>query len=288
VRPGRRWHFDGGIQVTGTHSEKEDFPWMIAVVDHPVRKDSPAYVHSRALMHRLVASSDDWILSGDDYQDHHGGSVWVKDQQGWLCLQLPLGIEWSAQFCADPAKVDKLRQYAQRVVDGFPDTLPGYEAFGYHAGPDLLSTPITDPDGVAAWTDSIFNASLPLPADAHTGVLPRGAGYHHYPKPIVDIDHFRFGDFQLFVTDPDGLPAVVVPVSPRGSGDGRVRLLAAHVASRYIRRLAPQAGPAPDQADTGGAAGLAAAPPRPEDTSDQSDVLPADDPLAQSAFADQR
>jgi hypothetical protein len=274
--------------MTGTHSVKEDFPWMIAVIDHPARKDSAAYVHSRALMKKLVATSDDWVLSGDDYQDHHGGSVWVKDQQGWLCLQLPLGIEWSAQFCADPAKVDKLRQYAQRVVGGFPATLPGYEALGYHDGPKLLATPVTDATGVAAWTDSIFNASLPLPAGAHTGVLPHGAGYHHYPKPIVDIEHFRFDDFSLFVTDPDGLPAVVVPVSPRGSGDGRVRLLAAHVASRYIRRLSPGAGPAADQADSGGAAGLGAAAALPGNAGRQSDVLPADDPLARKAFAAQQ
>ena len=138
--------------------------------------------------------------------DHHGGSVWVKDAAGWLCLQLPLGIEWSSQFCADPAKVDRLRQYAGRVVAAFPQTLPGYESFGYHDAEGLLSTPITDANGVAAWTDSIFNASYPLPADAHTGMLPQGAEYHHYPKPIVDIDHFRFSDFKLFVTDSAGLP----------------------------------------------------------------------------------
>jgi Family of unknown function (DUF6424) len=162
-------------------------------------------------------------LSGDQYQDHHGGSVWVKDSAGWLCLQLPLGIG-DRCLSADPA---------------------GYESFGYHDAEGLLSTPITDANGVAAWTDSIFNASYPLPADTHTGMLPQAAGYHHYPKPIVDIDHFRFSDFKLFVTDSAGLPAVVVPVSPRGSGDGRVRLLAAHVDSAYFRKLASPPAPAP-------------------------------------------
>ena len=121
--------------------------------------------------------------------------------------------------------MDRLRQYAGRVVAAFPQTLPGYESFGYHDAESLLTTPITDANGIAAWTDSIFNASYPLPADTHTGMLPQAAGYHHYPKPIVDIDHFRFSDFKLFVTDSAGLPAVVVPVSPRGSGDGRVRLM---------------------------------------------------------------
>jgi hypothetical protein len=134
---------------------------VIAVVDHPQRTDSPAYTRSRALMQSLIATAKDWVLSGDQYQDHHGGSVWVKDPAGWLCLQLPLGIEWSSQFCADPAKVDLLRQYAGRVVAAFPQTLPGYESFGYHDGESLLSTPITDANGFAAWTDSIFNASYP-------------------------------------------------------------------------------------------------------------------------------
>jgi hypothetical protein len=274
--------------MTNTHPEKEDFPWLIAVVDHPQRADSPAYTRSRALMRSLVATATDWILRGDQYQDHHGGSVWVKDQEGWLCIQLPLGIEWSSQFCADPAKVDLLRRYARRVVAAFPETLPGYESFGYHEGEGLLDTPITDAAGVSAWTDSAFNASYPLPADTHTGTLPQAAGYHHYPKPIVDIDHFRFNDFKLFVTDPAGLPAVVVPVSPRGSGDGRVRLLAAHVDSEYFRRLAGP--PAPAGGPPGeGAQMRSAAPPKPGQATDgeQSDVLHPDDPLAQQAFAEQ-
>ena len=271
--------------MSSTHTEKEDCPWLIAVVDHPQRTDSPAYTRSRALMNSLVATTTDWVLSADAYQDHHGGSVWVKDQQGWLCVQLPLGIEWSAQFCADPAKVDLLRRYAQRVVAAFPGTLPGYESFGYQGGENLLNTPITDPAGVAAWTDSAFNASYPLPAGTHTGMLPQGAGYHHYPKPIVDIDHFRFSDFQLFVTDSAGRPAVVVPVSPRGSGDGRVRLLAAHADSEYFRRLAgPHAhGPAPSGPGTQAAAPAAG----PAAAGGPPDVLAADDPLARQAFAAQ-
>jgi Family of unknown function (DUF6424) len=264
--------------MTNTHPEKEDCPWVIAVVDHPPRTDSPAYTRSRALMRNLVGTTTDWVLSGDQYQDHHGGSVWVKDQQGWLCVQLPLGIEWSAQFCADPARADQLRQYASRVVAAFPGTLPGYESFGYHDGESLLNTPITDANGVAAWTDSIFNASYPLPAATHTGMLPQAAGYHHYPKPIVDIDHFRYSDFKLFVTDSAGLPAVVVPVSPRGSGDGRVRLLAAHVDSEYFRKL----GSPPVQAES-----VAEPQARQPGAAAQPDVLPADDPLAQQAFAAQ-
>lgn len=263
-----------------THPEHEDFPWMIAVVDHPARSDSPGYRRSRDLMQKLVATTPDWVLPGPSYQDHHGGAVWVKDHSGWLCLQLPLGIEWSAQFCADPAKVDRLRGYARRLVTAFSDTLPGYEALGYHDGSELLTTPITTADQVAAWTDSIFNASLALPAAVHTGVLPTAAGYHHYPKPIVDIDHFRYDDFKLFVTDQAGLPAAVIPVSPRGSGDWHVRVIAAHPQSSYATRLAP--------ADRATASADHAQTLLPEGQNPTgSDILGKDDYLTQQAYAAQ-
>jgi hypothetical protein len=277
--------------MAGVHHEHEDDPWTIDVVDHPPRKDSPEYVASRTLMHKIIAQVDDWVLGPAPYQDHHGGSVWVKDDEGWLFTQLPLGIEWSAQFCADPAKVDKLRVHAARIVKAFPETLPAYAALGYSKGAQLLSTVITTADDVARWTDSIFNASMPVPASVHTGKLPKGAGYHHYPKPIVDIDHFRRDDFTLFVTDQKGLPAVVVPVSADPS-DKRVWLLGANHDSAYAGLLASAphthahasiTGPAPD-----GAFEPHAAPGQPtfkEEPIDHPALLPATDFLAQQAFA---
>jgi hypothetical protein len=267
--------------MTGTHPEHEDFPWTIAVVDHPARTDSPGYRASRTLMNKLAAAMPDWTFGSGPFEDHHGGGIWVKDTAGWLCLTLPLGIEWSAQFCADPAKVDRLRQLTARVVAAFPATLPGYVQAGYSRGEELLTTTITTADRVAAWTDSIFNASLPLPVGTHTGVMPTGAGYHHYPKPIVDINHFRYDDFQPFVTDPAGQPAVVVPVSPRGSGDGRVLLLAAQPGSPYADRLLHGATAAPQPTPTELAADATRKATSP-------DVLAEDDPLTQQAFAQQR
>ncbi|MYT31403.1 hypothetical protein GTY73_21855 [Streptomyces sp. SID8354] len=245
------------------------------MADHPQRTDSPRYKASRTLMHKLVDTTGDWTFSPGPYQDHHGGGVWVKDHNGWMCLFLPLGIEWSAQFCADPAKVDQVRQFAARVVAAFPDTLPGYASFDYHDGEELLNTPIQSAEQVANWTDSIFNASVPLPAGTHSGVLPTAAGYHHYPKPIVDIDYFRFDDFNLFVEDGNGLSVAVVPVAPRGSGDGRVRVLAAHPDSPYAKRLVtPSGGHRPEM--TGETEGPA--------VKADGAVLPAGDALAQQAF----
>ena len=202
--------------MTGTHPEHQDFPWTIAVVDHPPRKDTPAFGRSRRLMIKLVGTLPDWVLAGEAYEDHHGGAIWVH------------------------------------------------------------------------WTDSIFNASLPLPQAAQIGVLPAGAGYHHYPKPIVDIDHFRFDDFRLFVTDSEGFPAVVVPVAPRRSGDGRVRLIAAYPGSRYVRRLVEadvvrHAEAGQEMVASGGARGTGTA----LLTDEAPDVLPDSDPLAREAFARQ-
>lgn len=249
----------------GTHTQSEDFPWTIAIVDHPPRTDSPGYRASRALMNKLVATVSDWTYGARPFEDHHGGGLWVRDADGWLCVTSLLGIEWSAIFCADPTKVDRIRRHAARIVAAFPATLPGYAELGYPRAESVLTTPLTSQEQVQEWADSIFNASLPLPHPVHSGTLPDGAGYHHYPKPIVDIDHFRRDDFQLFVQDPDGHSAAVVPVAPRGSGDGRVRLLAVHPGSAYSQRLLhPASARAVAEQDPA--------------------VLPADDPLAEQAF----
>ncbi len=188
--------------------------------------------------------------------------------------------------CADPAKVDLLRQNAKRLYDLLaPEIKQELDPNG------LLDTPIQDAAGVAKWTDSIFNAGVPLQPSFHTGVLPQGgaqsaqasaqatgdsqdaldpiqvtdgsesaqastpaasqpsaasqppaagqppaaagasgpgqepAGVHHYPTPIVDIQLFKYDDFQLWVTDAQGNPAAVAPVSPRGSGNASVHVL---------------------------------------------------------------
>jgi hypothetical protein len=188
-------------------------------------------------MIKLVELSQPWFLGDAPYQDHHGGGVWVKDEGGWFLITGPAGIEWSAQFCADPAKVDLLRQHVGRIVAGFPETIPGYEGLGYHEAARILGERITDATRIANWTDGIFNASVPMPAALHTGTLPALAGYHHYPKPIVDIQLFKHDDFNLFVTDREGHRIAVTPVAQRGSGDGRVAVVWAPEGSVSRRRL---------------------------------------------------
>jgi hypothetical protein len=173
--------------------------------------------------------------------------------------------------CADPAKVDLLRQNAKRLYDLVAP------AIKQQLDPNgVLDTPITDAAGVATWTDSIFNAGLPLQASFHIGVLQTAngqpqspaatdlaqdpsatgqaqsppatgqgqnpaadqepAGVHHYPTPVVDIQLFKYDDFQLWVTDDQGNPAAVAPVAARGSGDARVHVLYATPGSKLAQQ----------------------------------------------------
>lgn len=174
--------------------------------------------------------------------------------------------------CADPAKVDLLRQNAKRLYDLVaPQVKQQLDPGG------LLDTPIKDAVGVAKWTDSIFNAGVPLHPSFHTGMLPAGAppaasatgtapaagatstagtqaapaagaqappaatnaqpaGVHHYPTPIVDIQLFKYDDFQLWVTDQQGNPAAVAPVDKRGSGNASVHVLYATPGSQLAQQ----------------------------------------------------
>jgi Family of unknown function (DUF6424) len=216
------------LALQGQHTEGEQDPWTINIPDHAQRKDSPDFVAAKNLAHKILATLG---LDGQFYgtaviQMHHGGSMWLFDNSGWFMVQNQAGIEWSAQFCADPKKVDQLRLNAKRLYGGFPATLPEMARLGYGGGDAILNTPITDDKGVARWVDSIFNSCVPLPAARHIGVLPTGDGRHHYPTPITDIDLVKFDDFVLWVTDPaSGQQAAVVPVAARGANVNETRLL---------------------------------------------------------------
>ena len=226
------------------HAETETHGWGINVPNHPTRADSPEYVAARNQMNQIAGQAAGLIYGQGPYQDHHGGALWLKDNQGWFLVRNQAGIEWSAQFCADPAKVDLLRQNAQRLYNLIsPEVKQEIDPHG------LLDTPITDAAGVAQWTDSIFNAGVPLHPTFHTGVLPGGgaqsppapasaqpAGVHHYPTPIADIQLFKYDDFQLWVTDGQGNPAAVAPVDNRGSGNASVHVLYATPGSQLAQQ----------------------------------------------------
>ena len=233
------------------HTQREDHPWEIDIPDHAPRKDSPTYAASRALVNKLVSEVKDFFLGTDaPRQDHHGGGLWVMDDEGWFTIKNLAGMEWSQQFCADPKKVDKLRQFAARIYKAFPKSVPTMQKMMGSGGYELqrvLDTPITDSAGVAGWCDSIFNASVPLPARRHTGVLePTGkanplptleGGVHHYPTPITDIQLFKRDDFQLWVADNEGQLAAVVPSHPPESKQREVTVAYATPGSKLHQEL---------------------------------------------------
>lgn len=262
------------------HSESESHAWDINVANHPARADSPEYVAARAKMNEIAGHATGLIYGQGPFQDHHGGALWLQDGQGWFIVRNQAGIEWSAQFCAEPAKVDLLRQNAKRLYDLVPSAIKQQLDPG-----GLLETPITDAAGVARWTDSIFNAGVPLHPSFHTGVLPAGAapsppaagagnapaaaspelaGVHHYPTPIVDIQLFKYDDFQLWVTDQQGNPAAVAPVDKRGSGNASVHVLYATPGSQLAQQK--------QEADRAGT----------------PLILPPDHPISQQAYQNQQ
>jgi Family of unknown function (DUF6424) len=245
----------------GTHTEREDHPWEISIPDHPRRSDSPEYVQSRRKMNEIAReafnSADSLLYGGPAYQDHHGAGHWLKDDAGWFLVRGLAGLEWSGQFAAEPAKVDALRVNAKRLYAAFPGAV---EALGIR---ELLDTPITDHEGVARWTDSICNASVPLSAGMHTGIPGPDGGVHHFPAPVTELQFTKRDDFNLWVTDEEGNPAAVAPMSHRGSGDARVHVIYSHPGSKLHEehRRHREAG--------------------------TLHVLEADHPLAQQAFARQ-
>jgi uncharacterized protein DUF6424 len=216
----------GTGSVTGVHRLREDHPFAIYYADHEPRKNSDLYKRSRPLLIKIAKTTTQggdgvgWYY-GDpdpDWEDHHGGGLWAYGSKGWFFVKNYAGMEWASQFCADPAKVECLRQNALRLYDGFPETEKQVLAIDpQYPFAKILNNLIKTADDLEQWTDSIFNASVPLPRTRHTGVSPEGHGVHHYPTPVWDIELFKHADFTLWVTDNEGQPAAVVPVHPRGA-----------------------------------------------------------------------
>lgn len=170
-------------------------PWRLRIPNHLPRADSEDYLASRAQMRAIVDTTPGLFYGNGRVQCHHGGGLWLKDQQGWFLVRNLAGIEWSAQFCADPAKVDRLRVNARRIYDRFPDAVEELDIRR------LLDTPIVNAAGVAHWVDSICNASVPLPRWLHNGSLPDAGGMHHYPEGIASIALTMQRSFVLWVSE---------------------------------------------------------------------------------------
>src|SRR5262245_30425992 len=49
---------------------------------HRPRTDSPYYVKSRKALHQIVGTLTEHFFGGEPVQDHHGGGLWVFDDDG--------------------------------------------------------------------------------------------------------------------------------------------------------------------------------------------------------------
>jgi hypothetical protein len=253
--------------VTALHQVKVGETLVENVEGHAARTDSPEFVDARATLHKIVEKLKPNPYGDGPIQAHHGGSLWLHDGSSWHMVLNWAGIEWSAQFCCAPELVEAVRRTAETITKAFPQTLTELKALGYK-GIDILSTPITDAAGIARYVDSIWNSCVPIPQSGHTGSVnsqePLAAGVHNYPEPMCAIPRVMHKDFVPFVVDAaTGTAAVVAPVAPRGSGDGRVRVL-----------FAERGHPLATQRNAAHSKGLAL-------------VLGADHPIAKQAFAAQ-
>jgi hypothetical protein len=215
--------------VSALHSIKVGETLEQNIEGHSARTDSKEFRAARAAVQKIVATLQPNHYGDGPIQAHHGGSIWLHDGTTWLMVANWAGIEWSVQFCVDPAKADALRQTAKTITDAFPETVPQLKKLGYPDA-DILTTPITDQAGIARYVDSIWNSCVPIPQPGHTGSVaskaPLAAGVHNYPETMCAIPRVMRSDFIPFHVDAGtSTAAVVVPVAPRGSGDGRVRVV---------------------------------------------------------------
>lgn len=219
------------VTPSGEHTERQDDPWEIDLADHPGRTNSPTYVEARKVMIQAVQKAQPWFYGDRPYQDHHGGGIWLRDGSGWFMTRGMAGIEWSTQFIAAAPKVEILRVCAQRIIAGFPRTYDGYiDELGMSQDHlEILSTPIVTDEDIAHWTDSFWNASVPLPAGVHVGVISSAhdqlGGVHYYPTPITDIELFKRDDFQLWVPATSEPGSRSIAVGPTGYGEKSVQVL---------------------------------------------------------------
>lgn len=258
--------------LSHVHAVTEDHAWSENVPDHGGRVETPVFSRAKAFVHKLIAAgaATPWgpAAGPGDMQMHHSGSIWVFDGKGWQVFLNAHGSEYSGQFMIDPAKLELLsRLPAVWLVSRFPETLDEMDRLGYHDGRKILNTPIVDAQTISDYVDSVWNSQAPIPSRFHTGVLSsksQGAGEHHYPKAVTDMQHLKYDDFVLWHVDPaSGTPVAVSPTAPRGSGIGSVKVeYAQEGTALHAQHLAARG------------AGKAL-------------VLPADHPLAQAAFAKQ-
>jgi hypothetical protein len=128
------------------------------------------------------------------------GCIPVYDDGEWRvfknCLTIPVGGE----NCADPEKVDVLRQYVVSLLGHYSETIPELEKLGVRVRA-LLNKQIKTFEDVVAWAESPFNSGPVSKQPPHVDAIIELA----YDDILIEVK-----------TGKD--PVYVIPAGPRGSG----------------------------------------------------------------------
>lgn len=140
-------------------------------------------------------------MSHDDvHLIDHSGFIPVFDGSNWKVFRNSMTIFPGAENCADPAKVDVLRQNVVSLLDHYPDTLPQLEKLGVRVRA-LLNREIKTYEDVVAWKNSLFNFGP----------------FKRLPDHISDTIDLAYDDIIIEVKGGRS-PFYVIPAAPRGSG----------------------------------------------------------------------
>jgi hypothetical protein len=126
--------------------------------------------------------------------------VYDGSSTGWKVFRNSQTIFPGVENCADPAKVDVLRQNVVSLLEKYPNTLPQLERLGIRVKA-LLNKEIKTFDDVVAWSNSIFNS----------GPTTQPLGH------VADTIDLAYDDMVIEVKTGRN-PVYVVPVFPRDSG----------------------------------------------------------------------
>ena len=100
--------------VSAVHSIRVGETLEQNIEGHAAREDSREFRAARAALQKIIATLEPNPYGDGPIQAHHGGSIWLYDGRSWRMVANWAGIEWSVQFCCDPARVDALRQTEAR------------------------------------------------------------------------------------------------------------------------------------------------------------------------------
>lgn len=143
------------------------------------------------------------ILRSMNHESHsmdRGGCIPVYDGTQWRVFKNGVTVYAGAENCADPVKVDALRDNVSNLLEHYPETIPQLEKLGVRVKA-LLNRQIETYDDVVAWADSLFN------------IGPVG----EQPQHVHDTVDIAYDDVVIEVKSGRN-PVYVIPDAPRGSG----------------------------------------------------------------------